>query len=180
MGAIMNHEHLSDRLIQEFLDTKATLPIAAKRHLQECDQCQEAVDAYRELYTELAVIDLPQLSPAFADRVMKQVALARPVSRLSRTAVPQGVWIGAMIVGAVAISAVAMGPTTCQNLLAQFQGLWSSSLNSVQTGASKYLADLNLKPITAVLSILTLGGIVLMDRLLVRVRRSRRLMSLFV
>ena len=176
----MNHEHLSDSLIQEFLDKKATLPIAAKRHLQECSQCQEAVDTYRALYAELATADSPQLSPAFADRVMEQVATLRPYKQLSEVVVPQWLWVGALILGAIAASAIAIGPAACQNLLVQFQGLWNSSLSGLQTGASKYLADLNLKPITAVLSILTLGGIFLMDRLLVRVRRSRRLMSLFV
>jgi len=176
----MNGEHLGDILIQEFLDKQVSLPILAKRHLQECKQCREALEGYRELYAALAEADSPQLSPAFADRVMEQVSETRPVRQLSRIAVPQWAWVGATVLGALAISALAVGPAACQNLLAQFQGLWGSSLNGVQAGASKYLAELNLKPITAVLSILTLGGIVLMDRLMVRVRRSRRLMSLMV
>jgi len=180
MGAIMNCEHLSDSVIQEFLDKQASLPNSARRHLHECIRCQETLDAYRELYSELAAVDSPQLSRAFADRVMTQVAAARPVPQLSRIAVPQWAWVGATVLGAVAISAMAMGPAACQNLLAQFQGLWSTSLSGFQTGTSRYLADLNLKPVTAVMSILTLGGIVLMDRLLVRVRRTRRLMSLMV
>lgn len=177
MGAMMNCEHLSDSVIQEFLDKQASLPNSARRHLHECIRCQETLDAYRDLYATLTKANSPQLSRAFADRVMAQVAAVRPVPQLSRAAVPHWLWVGATVLGAVAISALAMGPAACQSLLAQFQGLWSSSLNGLQAGTSKYLADLNLKPVTAVMSILTLGGIVLMDRLLVRVRRTRRLMS---
>jgi hypothetical protein len=176
----MNREHLSDSTIQEFLDKQAALPISARRHLRDCRECQETLDAYRELHATFGTIEAPHLPSTFADRVMTRVVTLQPAGQLRRAVVPLWLWTGASVVAAVAISALVMGPTACQNLLAQFHELWSSSLSGLQTGTSKYLADLNLKPVTAVMSILTLGGIVLMDRLLARVRRSRRLMSLMV
>ena len=176
----MNSRHLNDDLIQAFLDNETALPSEAGRHLHECSQCREAVETYRELYASLGTIQSPELSPAFADRVMVRVEKVRPVWMPSGAKVPHGVWIGAMVVGAATISAAVIGPTACQNLLAQFHDLWNSGLRGLETGTSKYLTELNLKPVTVFLITLTLGGTVLMDRLMARVRRSRRFMSLMI
>lgn len=174
----MKSRHLSDELIQEFLDSGISLPAEAGRHLQECAECRQTVEAYRELFVSLRGDYSSPLSPAFGAQVMERVSRLSPKAHSTKVVVPQWLWIGGTVVAAVGISALAMGPTALQNLLVQFHGLWSSSVNDVQAGTSKYLADFDLKPMTAMLSATTLGGIILMDRLLVRVRRGRRLMSL--
>ncbi len=176
----MNREHLSDSLIQEFLDKQTPLPISARSHVQECDQCRETLETYREIYVSLSAVDSPRLSSSFADRVMERVRSLRPVARQTDAAAHSWLWTGAIVVGAVAISAVAIGPAACQNLLGQLHELWSGSWSGLQSAATKYLAELSLKPTTAALTVVALGGIVLMDRLLVRVRRGRRLISLMV
>ncbi|PWB72146.1 hypothetical protein C3F09_07010 [candidate division GN15 bacterium] len=174
----MISEHLSEDLIQEFLDERAVLPADARAHLLECSECRETLGTYRELFASLDTVRFPELPANFTDRIMEQVETARPLSVRSQETVPQWLWIGATVVGAVAVSAVVMGPAALQNLLAQFTELWSSGVSSARTDISTYAADFNLKPMTAMLSAVTLGGIIIMDRLLVRVRRSRRFMSL--
>ena len=180
MGATMKREHVNGSLIQEYLDGTATLSADVQAHLLECVECREAVEQYREVYTAIDGSNEPRLSEAFADRVMGRVASLESKRLRGRRDVPQWLWVGGLTVGACLISALVVGPTALRDIAVQFYGLGSEGLTGFQTVTSKYFQYFNVKPITALLSIVTLGGIVLMDSLLVRVRRSRRFMSLMV
>ena len=50
------------------------------RHLELCLECQSRADAERALDEQLAALQLLSPTPDFADRVMRHVAVPRPVA----------------------------------------------------------------------------------------------------
>ena len=176
----MKREHLDDNLIQEYLDGRQRLSDEARCHLHECADCREAVEYYRQVYVAAEGAGSPRLSEAFADRVMGRISSLEPKRQPVRVHVPQWLWVGGLTAGAFVVTAAVLGPSTVREIVAPFNNLGNEGLNGLRSGMDKYLSELNLKPVTAVLSVVTLGGIILMDRLLVRVRRTRRFLSLMV
>ena len=118
----MKNEHLDDEVIQSFCDNADSLSRVARQHLTTCEQCREAVTAYRELYRTLGTVTLPALSEQFGDTVMRAIAAVHPAPVRSRADIPQWLWVGAMLAGAGAISSVVIGRTAFQGILAHFTG----------------------------------------------------------
>ena len=78
-------EHLSDTMLQEYLDgNRDRLDNEIIDHLESCNICQTRLEQYRILYGELETDPIPELSPDFAQSVMTQIrgeaATARPKS----------------------------------------------------------------------------------------------------
>lgn len=47
----MNREHLTDEELQEFLDESLSLGKSRMDHIQSCESCRRALEAYRNLFT---------------------------------------------------------------------------------------------------------------------------------
>lgn len=66
--------HLSDDMIQEYLDSKAELHAqAVESHLVLCPECKEKLEHYQELYGHLAVEEELQLGTDFNRNILKAI-----------------------------------------------------------------------------------------------------------
>jgi hypothetical protein len=76
----MNHEHLTDKQIQEMLDARIyhSGPILPM-HLGTCASCQKRLESFRRLYAGLAADPGFALPPAFADSVLAKIPVSRPL-----------------------------------------------------------------------------------------------------
>lgn len=93
-------------------------------------------------------------------------------------------WIPTVAVtAAVAVSLGAVAwvyPDAASRLFSSFSSALAGSLHSIETITASLLVKVSLQPETVLSSILALGGLVAIDQLIFRVRRSHRTISLLM
>jgi hypothetical protein len=90
----MSTEHVTDQL-SAFLDGEADDPEAVAAHLRRCAACHNRYLELRAMSLTLHALPAPDVTPAFATRVMAQVHEQAPPRRWP---VPVAAWAGAMAV----------------------------------------------------------------------------------
>lgn len=74
----MSHKHISIDELSAYLDGEAKHPAAVREHLQRCAECAQRHAELGKLSSHLRTLPAPDVSPAFATRVMAAVREARP------------------------------------------------------------------------------------------------------
>jgi hypothetical protein len=179
----MTELHLNDQQIQEYLDNRTNPDDSAYRHLESCTTCRESLEMYRELCSRLGSTEQPILSPDFADRTMRRIGRNErlPVRSQSVWQRPLVVVGGCSLFLAVAILAtVSLAPGPLQKAMAFSEASLLSIGSSIMGAIRPLFTEFNMKPLIVLFSIITLIGTALLDRIIIKYRRTRRLISLMV
>jgi hypothetical protein len=151
----MTYEHLPERLIDRYVDDDLDRPERehAETHLAGCAACRIKVGEYRNFFTALKTLPVPEVPSGFAVRILDAVLPARVKERKIVRVVTRayaGVAVALSIVAAVALGMVGPGPSTA--LLAEG---WSRSLGdsmailrgTIMGGVDLVLAFVELAPL---------------------------------
>lgn len=74
----MSQKHISIDELSAYIDGEAKRPEAIRDHLQRCAECAQRHTQLAKLSSHLRTLPAPEVSPAFATRVMASVREARP------------------------------------------------------------------------------------------------------
>lgn len=74
----MSQKHISIDELSAYIDGEARHPDAIREHLQRCAECAQRHTQLAKLSSHLRTLPAPDVSPAFATRVMAAVREARP------------------------------------------------------------------------------------------------------
>lgn len=96
-------EHLTEELIQDYLDGNLTLVESqqVQQHLELCSQCKIEMAQYQQLYSGLKTDATFQLSVAFSAAVMEKIRAAANKARLNR-------WLNILLPLAVMAASIGM------------------------------------------------------------------------
>ena len=175
--------HLTDTQIQEYLDGNGLADYSVFAHLSECSECRRCCDEYRELFAALGAAPAPKSSPGLEHAVMHRVTSLPLPTRHVRPAWMPTVAVAAAVsaIAAASLGVVAwMYPDASDRLSSSFSSTLVGSLHSIEAITAGLLARVSLQPETVLISVLALGGLLAVDRLILRVRRSHHRISLMV
>jgi hypothetical protein len=179
----VNHPHLTDDQLQDFLDSNipGSDPIVA--HLDGCPRCRQALAAYKGLYSAMEKEAAMELPCDFADAVMErlpQEQAAHQLSVPSRLHIKDSMAVFVAVAAAIAAAVYFLGPDV---LLKPFTALFGSSQlpeNQFLTDVSGYLSQLNFSTLTVIFAILTFAGIGAVDRIIAHRREHRKPISYLI
>jgi hypothetical protein len=179
----VNQDHLSDSQLQDYLDGNFAENDPVALHLNDCNDCQRALAIYRSLYSAIEKIPEPELSPDFADTVMRVLPEKLPdVEALSqgRFGIRDSM---VMFIGAAAVIAAAIFFINPDLFVKAFSGLSVSAKTAdikLLDEVNGWLSNFNFSYVMVIFVILTFAGIGLVDRLISRRRQEHKSVSFLV
>lgn len=176
MEGSVTEMHLADDQIQEHLDGRRKLPASDLAHPESCPACRQAFEAYRLLFADLATFKQPELSATFADTVMRRLLIVSPApdripSRWSGVAITAAGW--AMFAVAAVLTLTLADPEFVQKVTVGMRASIQSVEAALRNSAGSVTSELNTKPLMLLFSVLTFTGVALLDRVIIRLRRTQ-------
>ena len=168
--------HLTEQQLQHYCEGALAEDREVIGHLHSCAVCREAVRQYQMLYGALKTPPEFVLSDNFADTVMKRLPdeAIIPVTLDRRSARRDLLAVVSAVVAMVIATIIFVGPTGIASFFTRSIGVPALDLSSLVTPLSRQLEKADINPIFLLFALVTLGGVLLVDRIIALYRRHAR------